>query len=114
MRPQPPISLFENISSPACIPTENMPQWVKATFLDPSSPLHNEGHAHLAHAEIGFLWTVVENSRKGRRIIGQCEEGRPQGAMGKWARARSEMQVKQWFGFVPDFIITLDAEYCRA
>ncbi|MQV46648.1 putative metallopeptidase [Sinorhizobium medicae] len=22
--------------------------------------------------------------------------------------------VKQWFGFVPDFIITLDAEYCRA
>ncbi|MQV21573.1 hypothetical protein GHK65_14775 [Sinorhizobium meliloti] len=24
------------------------------------------------------------------------------------------MQVKQWFGFVPDFIITLDAEYCRA
>ncbi|MQU78407.1 hypothetical protein FB009_109180 [Sinorhizobium medicae] len=23
------------------------------------------------------------------------------------------MQIKQWFGFVPDFIITLDAEYCR-
>nr|WP_324603469.1 hypothetical protein [Sinorhizobium meliloti] len=30
---------------------------------------------------MGFLWTVVENSRKGRRIIGQCEEGKPQGAM---------------------------------
>ncbi len=81
LRPQPPISLFENISSPAFIPTENMPEWIKATFLDPSSPLHNEEHAHLAHAEIGFLWTVVKNSRKGRRIIGQCEEGRPQGAM---------------------------------
>nr|WP_234710206.1 hypothetical protein [Sinorhizobium medicae] len=39
----------------AFIPAEDMPQWVKATFLDPSSPLHNEGHAHLAHAEIGFL-----------------------------------------------------------
>ncbi|WP_272939109.1 putative metallopeptidase, partial [Sinorhizobium medicae] len=57
-----------------------MPEWIKAAFLDPSSPLHNEEHAHLAHAEIGFLWTVVKNSRKGRRIIGQCEEGKPQGA----------------------------------
>lgn len=33
--------------------------------------------------------------------------------MGKWARARADMQIKQWFDFVPDFIITLDAEYCR-
>ncbi|RVP15633.1 hypothetical protein CN080_32760, partial [Sinorhizobium meliloti] len=38
--------------------------YIKATFLDPSSPLHNEEHAHLAHAEIGFLWTVVENSHR--------------------------------------------------
>ncbi|WP_272950875.1 putative metallopeptidase [Sinorhizobium medicae] len=75
------ISLFENISSLAFIPAEDMPEWIKATFLNPSSPLHNEEHAHLAHAEIGFFWTVVENSRKGRRIIGQCEEGKPQGAM---------------------------------
>ncbi|MHC2419731.1 hypothetical protein ACVMB2_003641 [Sinorhizobium meliloti] len=114
LRLQPPISLFENISSPAFIPAENMPEWIKATFLNPSLTLHNEQHAHLAYAEIGFLWTVVENSRKGRRIIGDCEEGKPHGAMGKWPRARAEMQVRQWFGFVPDFIITLDAEYCRA
>ncbi|MDK1388633.1 putative metallopeptidase [Sinorhizobium sp. 8-89] len=90
-----------------------MPDWIEATFLYPASPVHNPEHAHLVHAEIGFLWTAVENSRKGRRIIGQCEEGKPQGAMGKWARARAEMQIKQWFGHVPDFIITLDAEYCR-
>nr|WP_153518921.1 putative metallopeptidase [Sinorhizobium meliloti] len=106
--------MFEDINAPTFIPAEDMPEWIEATFLDPSSPLHNEEHAHLAHAEIGFLWTAVENSRKGRRIIGQCEEGKPQGAMGKWACARAEMQVKQWFGFVPDFIITVDAEYCRA
>ncbi|MQX40629.1 hypothetical protein GHK58_10460 [Sinorhizobium meliloti] len=93
MRPQPPISLFENISSLAFIPGEDLPEWIKATFLNPSSPLHNEEHAHLVHAEIGFLWTVVENSRKGRRIIGQCEEGKPQGAMGKWARTLAEMQA---------------------
>ncbi|RVJ93092.1 putative metallopeptidase [Sinorhizobium meliloti] len=114
MRPQPPSSLFEEINSPAFVPAEEMPEWIEETFLDSASMLHNPEHAHLAHAEIGVLWTVVENSRKGRRIIGQCEEGKPQGAMGKWALARAEMQVKQWFGFVPDFIITLDAEYCRA
>ncbi|WP_104839971.1 putative metallopeptidase [Sinorhizobium fredii] len=113
MRPQPPISLHKDIHSPAFDPAEDLPEWVRTTFLDPASPLHNEEHAHLVHASIGFLWTVVENSRKGRRIIGQCEEGKPQGAMGKWARARAEMQIKQWFGHVPDFIITLDAEYCR-
>ncbi|WP_234840662.1 hypothetical protein [Sinorhizobium meliloti] len=29
-----------------------MPEWIEATFLDPSSPLRKEEHAHLAHAEI--------------------------------------------------------------
>ncbi|WP_412549259.1 putative metallopeptidase [Sinorhizobium medicae] len=45
-----------------------------------------------------------------RPVRGETASGRH----GKWARARAEIRVKQWFGFVPDFIITLDAEYCRA
>ncbi|MDW9363613.1 putative metallopeptidase [Sinorhizobium meliloti] len=113
MRPFPSESIFE-INGEAFVPAPQIGEWVKQTFFEPASPVANKDHSHLAHAEIGFLWTVIENSRKGRRIIGQCEEGKPQGAMGKWARARAEMQIKQWFGFVPDFIITLDAEYCRA
>lgn len=113
MRPHPPSSLFTGTDAALFFPAPEVREWTGTTFLNHSSRLHNPEHAHLAHAEIGFLWTVVENSRKGRRIIGQCEEGKPQGAMGKWARARAEMQVKQWFGSVPDFIITLDAEYCR-
>lgn len=31
--------------------------------------------------------------------------------MGKWSRARAE-QVMEWFGQIPDFIITLAASYC--
>lgn len=31
--------------------------------------------------------------------------------MGKWARARAEAQVLGWFGLVPDFIITIDANF---
>ncbi|MHA4731196.1 putative metallopeptidase [Ensifer adhaerens] len=113
MRPQPPSSLFDDITSPAFAPAGDMPDWVDATFLDPASPVHNPDHLHLSFADIGYLWTAVGNSKKGRRVIGQCETGSPQGTMGKWSRARAEMQVKQWFGHVPDFIITLDADYCR-
>lgn len=105
--------MFDDANSPAFVPAEDMPRWVEATFIDAASPVHNSDHGHLAHADIGFLWTIVGNSKKGRRVIGQCETGAPQGAMGKWSRARAEMQVKQWFGHVPDFIITLDAGYCR-
>ncbi|WP_426289054.1 putative metallopeptidase [Ensifer adhaerens] len=113
MRPRPPSSMFDDITSPAFSPAEDMRDWVEATFIDPASPVHNPDHAHLAHADIGYLWTTVGNSKKGRRVIGQCETGSPQGTMGKWSRARAEMQVKQWFGHLPDFIITLDADYCR-
>jgi hypothetical protein len=112
-RPMPPESLFDVGAAAAFIPATDISEWVQVTFFDESSRVHNPDHAHLAEAHIGYLWTIVENNRKGKRVIGQCEEGKPQGAMGKWSRARAEQQVIEWFGFVPDFIITLDAEYCR-
>lgn len=104
--------MFE-IGAATFIPSPEVAEWVELTFLDPASAIANEDHAHLANAHIGFLWTVVENSRKGRGVIGQCETGSPQGAMGKWSHARAEQQIVDWFGAIPDFIITLDADYCR-
>jgi hypothetical protein len=71
-----------------------------------AAPVANPEHAH-----IGYLWAAVEK-RKGKRVIGQCETGTPQGAMGTWAKARVEQQITDWFGSLPDFIITLDANYC--
>ncbi|WP_246781251.1 putative metallopeptidase [Rhizobium sp. BK591] len=112
-RPQPPSNLFDVERLGAFVPAPDLAEWIEATFLDEASPVFNPDHEHLAHAEIGYLWTAVENSRKGKRVVGQCEIGKPQGAMGKWSRARAELQVIEWFGTVPDFIITLDAEYCR-
>jgi len=44
-------------------------------------------------------------------VIGTAEPGTPQGAMGKWGRAKATLQVTQWFGTVPHFIITIDAEW---
>lgn len=109
----PPESLFGIDEFKAFVPASDVASWVEATFFDPSSPVANPEHEHLVNAHIGYLWTVVENNRKGKRVIGQCETGSPQGAMGKWSKARAEQQVVEWFGSVPDFIITLDAEYCR-
>ncbi|KQY20267.1 hypothetical protein ASD32_07200 [Rhizobium sp. Root483D2] len=113
MRPYPPETMFGLDGLKSFVPAADVGEWVKATFFDPSSPVANPEHDHLANAHIGYLWTVVENNRKGKRVIGQCETGSPQGAMGKWSKARAEQQVVEWFGSVPDFIITLDAEYCQ-
>lgn len=110
-RPSPPPEILDRLAVAAFVPAPEVAEWAEATFLDEASKLHNPDHAHLAHAEIGFLWTNVPNGRNMRTVIGQCEVGTPR-AMGKWAKARAELQITDWFGRVPDFIITLDASYC--
>ncbi|WEX86485.1 putative metallopeptidase [Sinorhizobium garamanticum] len=44
-RPQPSESMFGVDGSPFK-PALDMPEWVEATFLDSSSPLHNPEHTH--------------------------------------------------------------------
>lgn len=102
-------------------PAPQLRDWAYATFIDDGAVLENPDHAHLRDADIGFLWAMIDNARRGRMVIGQAEPGTPQGAMGKWAKGRAEQQVTEWFGGVPDFIITVhspwwqqatDAEAC--
>ncbi|MCM2293048.1 hypothetical protein NAC44_12015 [Allorhizobium sp. BGMRC 0089] len=91
-------------------PADEIISWARASFIEEDADLMNEDHAHLRSATIGALWTNVPNGRHGRRIIGQAEMGLPPGS--KWSRARVEFQLQQWFGCVPDFVLTFDAEYC--
>lgn len=109
-RPWPPADLLDSVAD-QFRPCGALKAWATETFISPYGSLANPEHEHLIGAEIGFLWTNVANSRAGRRIVGQAELGQPQGAMGKWARARAVMQVEEWFGMVPDFIVTLDAHH---
>jgi hypothetical protein len=76
-------------------------------FIDGDGALHNPEHEHLDKATIGFAWATEENSRNGRRILGLTELMPPM-AMGKWSRARALEQMADWFGDVPDFLITID------
>lgn len=89
----------------------DLAEWASAFFIDAAALLRNPDHEHLHSASIGFLWTNVSNAKKGRMVIGTAEPGAPQGAMGKWGRAKATLQVTDWFGIVPDFIITLDANW---
>lgn len=113
-RPMPPESIT-SIDAKICFaPAPELVEWAMATFIEDDGELHNPDHFHLQSASIGMLWTNVSNSRKGRRIVGQCEEGQPSGMMGKWGKARAEEQIVGWFGHVPNFILTFEAEYAMS
>jgi hypothetical protein len=111
-RPGPPLNLIEVTEEPMFAPAPDLIQWAVETFIESGATLYNEDHKHLNFATLGALWTNVPNGRAGRRVIGQCEMGLP--PMSKWGRARVERQLLDWFGAVPDFLLTFDAEYASS
>lgn len=102
-RPEPPQDLLLGFR-----PSIELREWATSVFIDPEGPLHNPEHEHLEQASIGFAWAAVENVRNGRRILGQAELMPPM-AMGKWQRERAIQLMCDWFGAMPDFLVTIDA-----
>lgn len=109
-RPAPPASLFE---SPylSFTPARELRRWAIDTFLTEGGQLHNADHEHLVHADVEFLWASAGFNKAGRTVLGQCEEVTFRA--GPWQKGRQEQQMREWFGSVPDFVITLDADYSR-
>ncbi|MBM3603555.1 MAG: hypothetical protein FJX25_02100 [Alphaproteobacteria bacterium] len=107
-RPMPPAEQVEGINA-WFSPAPDLAAWAVGSFIANGEQLRNPDHEHLQNAHIGFLWTNVQNARKDRLVIGTAEPGAPQGAMGKWSRAHAVLQVTEWFGMVPQFIVTIDA-----
>lgn len=111
MRPYPPeelATLSEVEMMDRFVPSPELAEWITETFLDEESDMFNADHAHLRDAAIGVLWTNCDNNRNMRSIIGQAELMPPM-AMGKWQRARAIQQVEEWFGSMPDFLLTFSA-----
>lgn len=111
-RPYPPADMLED-PNPRFVPAPELETWARQQFINEISPLHNPEHVHLQMANLGFVWTNAPNSRGGRVIAGTCELMPPM-AMGKWARARAEAQMREWFGDMPDFLITISAPHAQA
>ncbi|MFN3650077.1 MAG: putative metallopeptidase [Armatimonadota bacterium] len=113
-RPQPPVDLLAADEETILFaPAHELAEWVEATFLDESGLLHNWEHEHLQDATVAFLWTNTRNEKGGRRIVGTAEIPASQGAT-RWVKARLEYQLWNWFGELPDFLITIDASYWAA
>lgn len=83
--------------------------WARKMFIDEDGPLCNPRHEHLRNATIGWLWTTAECSNRDRMVAGECQLVAP--PQRKWGSARSAWQLRQWFGDLPDFIITISAPF---
>jgi hypothetical protein len=123
MRPQPPSHLVDFESTDDIDRFEvadDLREWIFDTFIAEDGELANPDHQHLADADIGVLWTNCANNRRMRSVIGQAEMMPPQ-AFGAWQKGRVVQQMSEWFGDLPDFVLTFyapaaatmdDASFC--
>ncbi|WP_338678928.1 putative metallopeptidase [Janthinobacterium sp. TB1-E2] len=108
-RPFPPESFADPLSG-RYLPAPEVLKWVRSTILTERGALYNEDHAHLECADVHFMWAPMGFVKAGRTVLGQCEEVTFR--CGPWQKGRQQQQMADWFGAVPDFLITLDASYC--
>lgn len=112
-RPYPPDELvsMDGLSAPDRFETApTFSEWIIDAYLRPEGPLYWPGHEALASARIGVLWTTAAASRRGKAIVAQAEMPR-QSPGSQWSSARASHQLVQWFGYIPDFLLTFDAVY---
>ncbi|WP_080477400.1 putative metallopeptidase [Pseudomonas syringae] len=113
-RPMPPPALLElcDLSDFGIrlTPAREVWEWLQAEILVDTGSIHNEDHSHLIDADIQVMWASSSFVKQGRRVLGQAEQVAFRA--GGWQKARMEQQMRDWFGDIPDFIITLAADYC--
>lgn len=116
-RPFPPVNFISETWLPytRIIPATEIGEWVNRHILSGEGRLHNPDHEHLtnalADADIAFMWASSAFVKKGRTVLGQCEEVAMRA--GGWQKSRMEQQMHEWFGRIPKYIITLAADYCE-
>lgn len=107
----PPEGFGLTLGGPSILPAVGLRDWIIKTFIEEDGPLFNIEHRHLLWARFECLWAAAAYPKQGRTVLGLCEE--VSFRVSGWARWRQEQQLQEWFGDVPDYLITLAADYCR-
>lgn len=107
LRPRPPAECLQD-ESPIFKPSTELRDWLFEAFISGHHVTLNPDHEHLQSARLACLWTNVPQWRGAGRIGGTAEMPSIQG--GLWKKLRFEQHLVEWFGYIPDFIITIDAE----
>lgn len=119
-RPFPPTDLLDQAEQEEAIrlaPAPELKEWVVKNWLTVGGELHNPDHDHIAELLhdneefLAFAWASSAAVAKKRMVLGQCEK--VMFNQGGWKKARQEQQMRDWFGFVPQYLITIDATYCE-
>lgn len=92
-------------------PAPELRDWLVDTFISQDGRLHNEDHRHLMTADFQCLWAATGYMKAGRMVLGTAEE--VSFRVSGWQKGRQEEQFSHWFGYVPAFLITIDASYWR-
>jgi len=98
-------------------PAPELKEWVVNNWLTLGGELHNPDHDHIAELLhdneefLAFAWASSAAVAKKRMVLGQCEK--VMFNQGGWKKARQEQQMRDWFGFVPQYLITVDAAFCE-
>lgn len=96
-RSYPPHEFIESFSPHIKItPAPEVNEWVQQHLLNDGGDIHNPDHMHLIDADICFMWASNSFNKKGRYVLGQCEEVMMRA--GGWQKARMEQQMYEWFG----------------
>ncbi|MFP0547904.1 putative metallopeptidase [Acinetobacter baumannii] len=120
IRPFPPTDLIDQAEDEEAIrlaPAPDLKAWVVKNFLTIGAELHNPDHDHIAELLhdndefLAFAWASSAAIQKKRMVLGKCEK--LMFNQGGWTKARQEQQMRDWFGFVPIYLITIDASYCE-
>jgi hypothetical protein len=107
----PPADFGLTLGGPSILPAVGLRDWIVKTFIEEDGRLFNIEHRHLLWARFECLWAAAAYPKQGRTVLGLCEE--VSFRVSGWPRWRQEQQLQEWFGHVPDYLITLAADYCR-
>lgn len=96
-RPVPPEELAEASDFGAFRPAADLAAWARAAFISPDGPLHDEYHAELEEARIGFVWTNERRDRGDGLVLGEAGLARAPRAVSGWTAAAYRYQLREFY-----------------